>query len=371
MIAVVSAVVGVFTVLRGQSFAGHALTDVATTGGSGAFLLGVEPARPASSAAESSARARWTSSASSGCGAGTWPPASCWARRPGWPRCSSTSTRHASATTGATQQILFGSIFTVAAVDDSRSSSCSSAVRRSVVGVHLPAAAPELGQPRARPPPGASPVRRRRPAVHAGPGRLGRPVLDRHRLDPLDGAAHRPAATALRLTRSVRRGDGWRPASSGSRRPGSASSWPTTATTGILEPGPAGQLLRRRHRLRRATCLGAPVIGRWRAAVGCGRRAGSGSRGDVMFSGFMTNAWVVGTDRGGRGRRRRLLRRPAGRRPSRPMPSRTAPSPVRPAPTRRGQPAGRAGGLRRSWPRSASGRSVGAADPTWPPRWRW
>jgi zinc/manganese transport system permease protein len=41
--AVISAVVGVFTVVRSQSFAGHALTDVATTGGSGAFLLGVSP----------------------------------------------------------------------------------------------------------------------------------------------------------------------------------------------------------------------------------------------------------------------------------------------------------------------------------------
>ncbi len=41
--AVVSAVVGVFTVVRSQSFAGHALTDVATTGGSGAFYWGITP----------------------------------------------------------------------------------------------------------------------------------------------------------------------------------------------------------------------------------------------------------------------------------------------------------------------------------------
>jgi zinc/manganese transport system permease protein len=41
--AVLSAIVGVFTVVRSQSFAGHALTDVATTGGSGAFLLGLSP----------------------------------------------------------------------------------------------------------------------------------------------------------------------------------------------------------------------------------------------------------------------------------------------------------------------------------------
>ena len=43
VVAVVSAVVGVFTVMRGQSFAGHALTDVATAGGSGAFLIGMSP----------------------------------------------------------------------------------------------------------------------------------------------------------------------------------------------------------------------------------------------------------------------------------------------------------------------------------------
>jgi zinc/manganese transport system permease protein len=41
VVAITSAVVGVFTVTRGQSFAGHALADIATTGGSGAFLIGV------------------------------------------------------------------------------------------------------------------------------------------------------------------------------------------------------------------------------------------------------------------------------------------------------------------------------------------
>jgi zinc/manganese transport system permease protein len=41
--AVVSGIVGVFTVIRGQSFAGHALTDVSATGGSGALLVGVNP----------------------------------------------------------------------------------------------------------------------------------------------------------------------------------------------------------------------------------------------------------------------------------------------------------------------------------------
>lgn len=41
--AVVSAVVGGFAVLRGQSFAGHALTDVTTAGGSTALLIGLSP----------------------------------------------------------------------------------------------------------------------------------------------------------------------------------------------------------------------------------------------------------------------------------------------------------------------------------------
>jgi len=41
--AIVSGIVGVVTVVRGQSFAGHALTDVATTGGAGASLWGISP----------------------------------------------------------------------------------------------------------------------------------------------------------------------------------------------------------------------------------------------------------------------------------------------------------------------------------------
>jgi zinc/manganese transport system permease protein len=42
-VAVVSAVLGVFTVMRGQSFAGHSLSDIGTAGGSAAFLVGVSP----------------------------------------------------------------------------------------------------------------------------------------------------------------------------------------------------------------------------------------------------------------------------------------------------------------------------------------
>ncbi len=41
--AIVSATVGTFTVIRSQSFAGHALSDVATTGGSVAVYFGIGP----------------------------------------------------------------------------------------------------------------------------------------------------------------------------------------------------------------------------------------------------------------------------------------------------------------------------------------
>jgi zinc/manganese transport system permease protein len=43
IVAIVSAVVGVFTVMRGQSFAGHSLGDVSAAGGSGALLVGLNP----------------------------------------------------------------------------------------------------------------------------------------------------------------------------------------------------------------------------------------------------------------------------------------------------------------------------------------
>ena len=43
IVALVSGVVGVMTVVRSQSFAGHALTDVATAGGAGAAYVGVSP----------------------------------------------------------------------------------------------------------------------------------------------------------------------------------------------------------------------------------------------------------------------------------------------------------------------------------------
>src|SRR5258708_6569023 len=43
VVAIVSAVTGVFTVMRGQSFGGHALRDVSAAGGSAALLIGLSP----------------------------------------------------------------------------------------------------------------------------------------------------------------------------------------------------------------------------------------------------------------------------------------------------------------------------------------
>ena len=112
MTAVVSAVVGVFTVIRSQSFAGHALTDVATTGGSAAYYLGLAPlagfigggvlgAGAMEVAGVERVRSRDLATGVV-LGAAT-----------GLAALFLYLDTTTSATTGATQQILFGSIFTV------------------------------------------------------------------------------------------------------------------------------------------------------------------------------------------------------------------------------------------------------------------
>ncbi len=111
--AVVSAIVGVFTVVRSQSFAGHALTDVATTGGSGAFYFGISPllgfigggvigAGAMDLVGVQRVRSRDLATGIV-LGAAT-----------GLAALFLYLDTTTSATTGATQQILFGSIFTVA-----------------------------------------------------------------------------------------------------------------------------------------------------------------------------------------------------------------------------------------------------------------
>jgi zinc/manganese transport system permease protein len=112
VVAVVSAVVGVFTVMRGQSFAGHALGDVSTAGGAGALLAGFSPLAGFVGLGIAGAgvmdmigvrRLRGRDLAT-GIVLGTAIGLSAL-----FLYLSSTS----GATTGATQQILFGSIFTV------------------------------------------------------------------------------------------------------------------------------------------------------------------------------------------------------------------------------------------------------------------
>jgi zinc/manganese transport system permease protein len=113
LIAAISAVVGVFTVIRGQSFSGHALTDVSTAGGSGALLIGMAPIAGFVAGGVLGAgvmeaigvrRARGRDLATGiVLGAATGLAAL-------FLYLDSTTT----ATTGASQQILFGSIFVVA-----------------------------------------------------------------------------------------------------------------------------------------------------------------------------------------------------------------------------------------------------------------
>ncbi len=43
LVALVSGIVGTFTVVRGQSYAGHALADLSVSGGSASFLIGISP----------------------------------------------------------------------------------------------------------------------------------------------------------------------------------------------------------------------------------------------------------------------------------------------------------------------------------------
>jgi zinc/manganese transport system permease protein len=112
IVAVVSAVVGIITVIRSQSFAGHALTDVATTGGAAASYLGVSTLAGFLGAALVGAGAMETIGVQRArrrdvatgivLGAATGLSAL-------FLYLDATS----SASTGVTQQVLFGSIFTV------------------------------------------------------------------------------------------------------------------------------------------------------------------------------------------------------------------------------------------------------------------
>ena len=111
--AVVSAIVGVFTVVRGQSFAGHALTEASATGGSGTFLVGINPLLGFVAGAVAGAGAMEAIGVRHVRGrdlaTGIVLGASI-----GLASLFLYLTTSTSATTGATQQILFGSIFATA-----------------------------------------------------------------------------------------------------------------------------------------------------------------------------------------------------------------------------------------------------------------
>ena len=94
------------------------------------------------------------------------------------------------ATTGATQQILFGSIFTIDSLDRPRrgrsAASAHSGWSPSSTGrLLLSSVSPEAAAAR------GVPVRLVGLALHVALARGGRPLVAGHRFDPLDGAAHR------------------------------------------------------------------------------------------------------------------------------------------------------------------------------------
>ena len=149
--AVLSAVVGVFTVIRGQSFAGHALTDVATTGGSAAFYFGLTPLAgfvtsgvlgAGAMSAIGVERVRQRDLATGiVLGAAT-----------GLAALFLYLDTTASAATGSTQQILFGSIFSLSAATVSVVSAVSVATLIVVAFIHRPlllsSLSPELASAR-------------------------------------------------------------------------------------------------------------------------------------------------------------------------------------------------------------------------------
>ncbi len=90
VVAVVGAVIGVFTVMRGQSFAGHALGDVSAAGGSGALLAGLSPVAGFVGLGVIGAGRHGHDRRAAGARAGTWPPASCSAPPSACPPCSCT-----------------------------------------------------------------------------------------------------------------------------------------------------------------------------------------------------------------------------------------------------------------------------------------
>ena len=205
IVAVVSGVVGVFTVMRGQSFAGHSLADVATAGGSGAFLAGITPlfgfvaggvVGAGAMEAIGVRRARGRDLAT-----GIVLGASI-----GLAALFLYLSATESSTTGASQQILFGSIFQTV------SSTVPIVAIFSVLCLGIMAVRPsspvaQFREHRHGGRPGRS-CPCRRPSLHGGARPRCRPVVARHRGDSLHGPLDRARRHRLAPHEADRLGDG-------------------------------------------------------------------------------------------------------------------------------------------------------------------
>ena len=279
VVALVTAAVGVFTVMRGQAFAGEALGDIGATGGSSAYLVGVAPLWGFVALTLAAAgvmemigiqRARGRDLATGiVLGAGFGLAAL-------FLYLGTTST----STTGATVTILFGSIFAL-------SSStlplvlALGAVSAAIIAVIyrpllLSSVSPELAAARGLP----GPVDRR--AVPGRAGARGRARGGHDRRDPVDRAADRSRGHGATADDAAgprdrdRRGD--------RRRRDVARDRARVRQLRLAAASPrlAGQLLRRHagaDRLHRRPRFSAP----------------GAAPGRSVFSGFMVNTWIVAT----------------------------------------------------------------------------
>ena len=264
------------------------------------------------------------------------------------------------AITGATQQILFGSIFTVDSLDGARRRGLRSAGARAD-RLHLPAAAPELAQPR-----GGGRPRRAGPAgrlaVHGRARRRRRPL----RRWPSAPSSRRRCSSArpparCRLTRRF----GW--AIGVAAVLGVATTWLGIVLAydsyywGASQTGSAGELLHRGPGRARLPGQRSPGVA---GPVGPGRNVGDRCSPDSWPTpGWPAPSWPSSPAWSGSSSS-------CGAPPSPRTPSPTAPSPAPPLPTGSGSTRSSGSGSSRCWPPSASVRSAPAAVVTSPPRWR-
>ena len=194
-----SAVVGTFTVLRRQSFVGEALGDVGATGGSGAYLVNVNPLWGLRRGRAGRRRDHLGDRDRTRAPPATWRRALCWARSLGLAAFFLYFDTTHTSTTGASITVLFGSLFVIGAPPSRPCSPCPrgpGTVALLYRLLLLTTLSPDLAAAR------GVPVRRsrRRARLGDGAGRVvGRP---HHRGRPEHGALLiGPPATALRLVK--------------------------------------------------------------------------------------------------------------------------------------------------------------------------